>query len=306
MPTHRLQVWSTISILHWVYHDGLVMGAEKSKENGATVVIHVGPPKTASKTVQKELCDRTSLLARDGWTFLRPRQFGSMVKGSRGKIQVANVAACYTGYVFPYVINQTQTCLDWLEYIDKLRGTSHKVVMSSENFAQGQTPLLAQLASDLRHVTTKVIVVYRPFYDWIASVYRQTNAKRGISKAGFASWLTDSVMEEYAANLSSTSVYSKYAAHFSDVVMHSLDSSLLTNIACDDLGAPMTCASFRRSEMTFKNVKQKKSTGECLSPAQLQTLETISIDLHRKAFGILAPFPASDFHDQVSSCFGNR
>jgi len=297
-------------IFHYVDNNGLVMGAVSTgpKEHGATVVIHVGPPKTASKTVQKELCDRTSLLARDGWTFLRPRQFGSMVKGSRGKIQVANVAACYTGYVFPYVINQTQTCLDWLEYIDKLRGTSHKVVMSSENFAQGQTPLLAQLASDLRHVTTKVIVVYRPFYDWIASVYRQITANNAaaISEAGFALWLTDSIMQEQAANFSSTSVYSKFAAHFSDVVMHSLDPSLLIDIACDDLGAPMTCASFRRSEMTFKNVKQKKSTGECLSPAQLQTLETISIDLHRKAFGILAPFPASDFHDQVSSCFGNR
>jgi len=295
-------------IFHYVDNNGLVMGAVSTgpKEHGATVVIHVGPPKTASKTVQKELCDRTSLLARDGWTFLRPRQFGSMVKGSRGKIQVANVAACYTGYVFPYVINQTQTCLDWLEYIDKLRGTSHKVVMSSENFAQGQTPLLAQLASDLRHVTTKVIVVYRPFYDWIASVYRQRYAGGG-SKPGFALWLTDSRMKEYAANASSTSVYSRYAAYFIDVVMRNLDSSLMANIACDDLGASRTCALFRESKMASLNVRATDmSAGECLSPAQLQTLENISIEMHRAAFGIVAPFPAADFHDKISSCFGNR
>mmetsp|Transcript_35274 Transcript_35274/g.79918 ORF Transcript_35274/g.79918 Transcript_35274/m.79918 type:complete len:306 (+) Transcript_35274:119-1036(+) len=305
MPTHRLQVWSTISILHWVYHVGLVMGAEKSKENGATVVIHVGPHKTGTKTVQHELSDRASLLEKDGWTLLRPASFGSLL-GSQRRIQVANVARCYAELPLPYVVNQTQTCLDWREYIDKLRGTSHHVVMSSEAFAR-RTLQIAQLASDLMPVTTKIIVVYRPFYEWIASVYRQTNAKRGISKAGFASWLTDSVMEEYAANLSSTSVYSKYAAHFSDVVMHSLNSSLLANIACDDLGAPMTCASFRRSEMTHENVKRKEDpTGDCLSPAQRQTMETISIDLHRTAFGIFAPFPASDFHDQLSNCFGNR
>jgi len=284
------------------------MGAEntKSKENGATVVIHVGPPKTGTKTVQHELCDQASLLEKEGWTFLRTKQFGSLAKGSQGKIQVVNVAACYDEMFVHFVVNQNQTSLDWLEYIDKLSGTSHHVVMSSEAFAH-RTAQIAQLASDLRPVATKIIVVYRPFYEWIASVYRQTNAKRGISKAGFASWLTDSVMEEYAANLSSTSVYSKYAAHFSDVVMHSLNSSLLTNIACDDLGAPMACAWFRRSDMIHKNVKHREdSTGECLSPAQRQTMETISIDLHRTAFGIFAPFPASDFHDQLSNCFGNR
>jgi len=282
------------------------MGNSESKSNGATVVIHVGPHKTGTTTVQQELGKRASLLEEDGWTYLRPGQFGGLQEGAERKTNVANVASCYTEKTISWVVNQTQVCLDWLEYIDKLRGTSHHVVMSSEAFAH-RTAQISQLASDLRPVATKIIVVYRPFYEWIASVYRQTNAKRGISKAGFASWLTDSVMEEYAANLSSTSVYSKYAAHFSDVVMHSLDSSLLTNIACDDLGAPMACASFRRSEMTHENVKQKEdSTGDCLSPAQRQTMETISIDLHRTAFGIFAPFPASDFHDQLSNCFGNR
>ncbi|CAK0797922.1 unnamed protein product [Prorocentrum cordatum] len=177
--------------------------------------------------------------------------------------------------------------------------------MSSEIFSTWPCHI-AQLASDLRHVATKIVVVYRPFYEWIASVYRERNAKT-ISKAGFASWLTDSVMEEWAANRSSTSVYSRYAAHFSDVVMHSLDSSLLANIACDDLGAPRACAWFQGAKVRNANVKRKEdSTGECLSPAQRQTMETISIDLHRTAFGIFVPFPASDFHDQLSNCFGNR
>lgn len=292
------------------------MGAANtgSKETGPTVVIHVGPPKTGSKTVQHELCDRTSLLAQDGWTYLRPQQFGSLAKGAGEKAQVANVAVCYSGETLDFVVNQTQTCLDWLEYIDKLRGTPHKAVMSSEHFGQSTSVFakrashaVAQLASDLSHVTTKIVVVYRPFYDWIASVYRQRYENKGYSKVGFALWLTDSTMEEYATTIFSTSVYSRYAAHFSDVVVHKLDSSLLTNIACDDLGAPMTCDSFRKSEMVTRNVKTKgNSTGECLSPAQRQTLENMSIDMHRKAFGIFEPFPASDFQDQVSSCFGNR
>jgi len=278
----------------------------KSKANGATVVIHVGPHKTGTTTVQEELAKRASLLEEDGWTYLRTGNFGGVQEFAQWKTHVANLASCYCEKQTYWVVNKTQNCLDWLEYIDKLRGTSHHVVMSSEAFAH-RTAQISQLASDLRPVATKIIVVYRPFYEWIASVYRQTNAKRGISKAGFASWLTDSVMEEYAANLSSTSVYSKYAAHFSDVVMHNLDSSLLTHITCEDLGAPMACAWFRRSDMAHHNVKRMEdSTGECLSPAQRQTMETISIDLHRTAFGIFAPFPASDFHDQLSNCFGNR
>jgi len=281
------------------------MGNSESKSNGATVVIHVGPHKTGTTTVQQELGKRASLLEEDGWTYLRPGQFGGLQEGAERKTNVANVASCYTEKTISWVVNQTQVCLDWLEYIDKLRGTSHHVVMSSELFDHG-TCNISQLASDLRHVATKIVVVYRPFYEWIASVYRQVNANT-ISKAGFASWLTDSTMEMWAANRSSTSVYNRYAAHFSDVVMHSLNSSLLANIACDDLGAPRACAFFRRAKMKHANVKRKEdSTGECLSPAQRQTMETISIDLHRTAFGIFVPFPASDFHDQLSNCFGNR
>jgi len=294
------------------------MGAEDagSKKSGATVVIHVGPPKTATTTVQGELFQHAHVLAKDGWTYLRARQFGGLGKGAGAvKNQVANVAMCYTGKTHDewsdfwqpeMAVNQTRTCLDWIEYIDHLRDSPHNVVMSSEWFSLWSTRI-AQLASDLSHVATKIVVVYRPFYDWIASVYRQRYARSGVSKVGFALWLTDSMMEGYATHFSSTSVYSRYEAHFSDVVMHTLNSSLLTTIACDDLGAPRACKSFQKAEMVTLNVKREPySQGECLSPAQLRTLESISIEMHRKAFGIFEPFPASDFHDQVSSCFGNR
>jgi len=293
------------------------MGAEDagSKKSGATVVIHVGPPKTATTTVQGELFQHAHVLAKDGWTYLRARQFGGLGKGAGAvKNQVANVAMCYTGKTHDewsdfwqpeIAVNQTRTCLDWIEYIDHLRDSPHNVVMSSEWFSLWSTRI-AQLASDLSNVATKIVVVYRPFYDWIASVYRQRYAGGG-SKPGFALWLTDSRMKEYAANASSTSVYSRYAAYFIDVVMRNLDSSLMANIACDDLGASRTCALFRESKMASLNVRATDmSAGECLSPAQLQTLENISIEMHRAAFGIVAPFPAADFHDKISSCFGNR
>ena len=90
----RLQARSTINALLSVRIDGQAVGAATNgaTELGATVVIHVGPPKTGTKTVQKELADHTSSLELDGWTMLRPSHIGKGMP--KNPIQVLNVAAC--------------------------------------------------------------------------------------------------------------------------------------------------------------------------------------------------------------------
>ena len=150
-------------------------------------------------------------------------------------------------------------------------------------------------------------MLYRPFYDWIASLYRQAHAEN-FSQMGFAQWLTDETMGS-RTDLFTTSVYSRYAAHFSDIRVHTLGPSLMADIICDDLNASKTCSCFKKSVAKAKNVRTKGSTaGKCLDPAQQQKLENLSIELHRATFGIFSPppFPTSDFHDQASHCFGNK
>eukprot|EP00959_Pyramimonas_sp_CCMP1952_P021929 461356-Pyramimonas_sp.AAC.1 len=83
--------------------------------------------------------------------------------------------------------------------------------MSSEKFAHVDGDDMSQLASDLAPFTTRIVMVYRPFYDWVASVYRQTG--HGTS---FEAWLTDERMESQVKGFT-TSVFKRYASVFADV-----------------------------------------------------------------------------------------
>lgn len=307
-----VQACSLIGALLHVRIGQQAMGATENGaiETGATVVIHVGPPKTATKSVQSDLFHHASLLERDGWELVGPEQFGTNAPHYY-QIKVANVGSCYTG-IAPkaedWVQNKTEMCLDWLHYIAELKDTTKKVVMSSENFAAVVLPTdVARLAYDLHQVKTIIVMVYRPFYDWVASVYRQKNEKT-YSSMGFVDWLSDSEMQHRAYNdVFTTSVYRRYALHFSDIRVHTLGPSLMANIACDDLRAQTTCASFRKSSLSEKHIKEQGESVECLSPAQRQQLLNISMELHSTAWGLFGPpFPTSDFHDKALSCFGCR
>ncbi|CAK0846978.1 unnamed protein product [Prorocentrum cordatum] len=220
--------------------------------------------------------------------------------------QIMNVAECYR-IPSKYKDNIETICSDWLHFLDQLKGTSKKVVMSSERFDHINDTSVAQLAFDLSHISTTIVMVYRPFYDWIASWYRQLKA-HGQVELAFADWLSVSNMEYYAYNFSfTTSLHSRYAAHFSDVKVHVMGPDMMTDIACDDFNATNTCAMSRKDKMMQLNVRAKSSPGECLSSLQLQTLRTISIELHRAVYGIFASssFPAADFDAKARICFGN-
>lgn len=266
---------------------------------GTTVVLHVGPPKTGSSTVQIELYLNQSLLNLDGWKYLNASQIGE----ARFDFQISNVAACYQHTASRVVHDYSDaSCSNWHEFLAQLTvQPNERLVMSSESFAHVDGDGMSQLASDLSPFTTIIVMVYRPFYDWIASVYRQTGATNNQS---FETWLTDERMDLKQRGFT-TSVYKRYASAFSDVRVHTLGPSLMSEIACDDLEASTTCAAFQKSDVHSFNSKAASVPRECLNAHRLQKLENISIDLHREAFGLFSRFPKSDFDKQASTCFGN-
>lgn len=270
------------------------VGATKkgAEENGATVVIHVGPHKTGTTTIQSELASQASLLQVDGWTFHHDGLANKSHHGSH----------CYMG------TERERHCKHWLKSVAMFKEKQNKVVMSDEGWCMAAD--LGQLASDLSELTTIIVMYYRPFYEWIASLYRE-HAKEYASPTRFAKWLSNETMHKYAFGNWNyvTSVYRRYAAHFSDVRVHIMGPSLMTDIVCDDLNASQTCSWFRAAKIGKENARTKGSeAGKCLNPAQQQELERLSVYLHWTAFGIVSPppFPTSDFHDQASHCFGTR
>jgi len=302
-----MKLSAALVFLGYVRIDTWAMGESRSNstERGARLWLHVGPHKTASTTIQKQLEAWQTSLTSDGWTWEDPAQFGHIMNVRM--TQIANVAECYLSSKSKWRDYTETICSDWLHFLDQLKGTSKKVVMSSERFDQINDTSVAQLAFDLSHISTTIVMVYRPFYDWIASWYRQLKA-HGQVELAFADWLSVSQMEYYAYNYSfTTSLHSRYAAHFSDVKVHVMGPDMMTDIVCDDFNAANTCATSRKAKVMKLNVRTKSSPHECLSSLQLQTLRTISIELHRAAYGIFASssFPAADFDAKARICFGN-
>ena len=145
-----LQAWSTTCALLIVLIGQQALGATKKGATGATVVLHVGPPKTGTTTIQEELANQASLLQVDGWEYLLTytkstvdgtsqiffrTEFGKGAKTCWNKTAVA--ANCYyegdkktrardTLWSF-FRLDLNSSCLDWLEYIRRLKGTTKKL-----------------------------------------------------------------------------------------------------------------------------------------------------------------------------------
>jgi len=277
------------------------MGATKhgADEVGGRVVIHVGPHKTGTKSLQYSLQSQKSLLERDGWTMPRPK----IVTGSN------LIARLYTGKS-KSVKSEIKARRNWLDLIAQVNGTATNVVLSSEHFNVAGIDGVKQLASDLSHIPTRIVMFYRPFYDWISSMFRE---KLNGNDWNYVEWLFAPASSKYGttqmeSNIRGyvTALYSRFSAYFSDVQVHAMGDNPPADMACDDLNATRTCAVFRTSEMEHKHVSPRvSSSGECLSPLQLRKLENISIELHKQVFGSYASFPTSEFNAMALDCFGN-
>merc|ERR1712194_194920 len=135
-------------------------GAEKM---GARVVIHVGPHKTGTKSVQSGLHDQESLLKVDAWTMPSPNIF-------QGSVRIASMYVPEKG-----AKQQKGAYHRWLKTIAQLKGTTNNELLSCERFCKADEKQIAELASDLSQTTTTIVMVYRPYYEWMASMYRQMN-----------------------------------------------------------------------------------------------------------------------------------
>ena len=116
-----------------------------------------------------------------------------------------------------------------------------------------------RLAYDLRQVNTMIVMVYRHFYDWVASIDRQRLEKVGYSRTGFAAWLSDSEMQHCAYDhYFTTSVYSRYAPHFSDIRVHTHWAPLLWPVLLAMISMLRAFAIRSESQTCKRNTSKKK------------------------------------------------
>jgi hypothetical protein len=239
-----------------------------SLDNRPTLVLHVGPQKTASTTLQNawaspaELLD---LLKQDNFAYAKITPEKGMFEC--GLENGKKYAGC--------------------QATDKLKKTirdasqiGHNLILSDENLDEVYAPTLRQVIPD-KDFKVKVVVVYRQIHEWVTSWYSQINKSTNKDQDGnvlidenghlyreehihfpdhggayippFSQWYKDFVkafkVEDLARQHPSIHFKDVYEPLFDDVEIFSMNQpgDLVTNFMCKMIPeAKQSCAALRK------------------------------------------------------------
>jgi hypothetical protein len=130
-------------------------------------VLHVGPPKTASTTLQHFLDLYQPLLAQDNYTFFGPTR--SPIRTGLSRQCGRNVRKA-TNHKTP--IEQVPCWKGMLDALRELRLQGNHVIVSEENLSAKEIklPLVQNILKDWNVI---IVVSYRRYQDWIVSAKNQ-------------------------------------------------------------------------------------------------------------------------------------
>lgn len=225
-------------------------------------VLHVGPHKTGSTTLQQALgrdSTRLMMLSSDGWqyplTLPGPFAFGD-VKNP------ANLALYLRGF-------KDADPLVWPTFERWLADRSEaqeNVLITSEEFDDSDVNI-SLLAAALRPFATTVVMSHRPFYSWLPSVHRELcnaditagPACRTPGVPPLARWLTRGQVLEMVSpsGFFTLAVLQRYARFYGDLFVLPLDDKLLETFVCSPtiLYAQRTCSEIRSAPPPLYNVR---------------------------------------------------
>ena len=148
------------------------------KENTRPLfVLHVGPPKTASTTLQHFLDLYQPLLAQDNYTFFGPtlspigtglsRQCGRNIRKANNTKRPIHKVPCWK---------------DMLDALRELHLKGNHVIVSEENLSANKIKL-PPLRNALKDWDVRIVISYRRFQEWIVS------AKNQVERLSFRNYL---------------------------------------------------------------------------------------------------------------------
>jgi len=261
-------------------------------------ILHVGPHKAGSSSLQFMLEDTAAMLQSDGWH--QTPDFSSLTGGTfpptagfqgsnfkKGLPRTKNVARL--AFVLQESIPNTtqpvwQTFVSWLE--ERAR-KGENIVLSSEEFDKQTVAVHIHLLVEvLRKFHTTVVITYRAFYEWVPSVYREIYRSRTPENT-LSSWLTPDVAttigkDESAwthGTLYTDELVRAYAPHF-DIRVLELKAAFLNTFVCSFLSAKGTCAFLTNQTEKMANLKAAATGDACASQGGCldQAVRTVLLD----------------------------
>jgi len=236
-------------------------------------LLHVGPYKTGTTTLQTALYMHEKILERDGWH--QPRDLGKQLLGPKGHKAFATVGSFFAGLLPPNATEPNATVGEMFRRWISTRASRHEnIVLSTEtlSLASVNTSLLA---SFLTRFDTTVVIGYRLFFDWILSLFRQLHwAMHKIygntvgKTMKLSRWLRPAIIAGSDPTIKdcgnctghryfTDDLVRTYARHFDDIRLLPLGSEMVATFVCSMMGAPLTCASLLKTPAKVMNVKAR-------------------------------------------------
>merc|ERR1712228_47136 len=236
----------------------------------------MGPHKTGSTSLQFALQTYKKALRRDNY-HLPPPLKGKFEKKVKN---VANLAFELRQINASILQNTFGSALSVFEQWATTQSVLSDIIVSAEAFDKKSTNI-SILASILSNYQTTVVVGYRPFYDYIASIRRELSGNAH-QQLKFTDWLTNYTLSEYGAMFTPV-VALRFAEYFEDVRILPLRKSYFEDFFCLIAKANHACNQIRIKPPNKKNVRKTKDTvlcaeKECISEEIRANLGQMSID----------------------------
>jgi len=242
-----VQAWIVhLLIFHVILPTDELTNTPLPEKNERHAVIHVGPHKMASSSIQKGIENDWLRLIKDNY---HTPLLSDMPGNIQGHKACANLALCLTN-VFPCHENFWPRMNKFFKVASE---QDFNILLSSEVFDKPQVDLekFKSLLQPWKRV--RIIVVYRRFYEWLISVYfelhRPDTHSDSVNYPSLVEWLTEQNIMMHKNIMYTDTVVNRYRAFFDDVVILNMHESgnLLTKFHCDYLpNAPNACQNARR------------------------------------------------------------
>jgi len=224
-------------------------------------ILHIGPHKTGSTSLQSMLCDYKTKLNQDGFVFpqgMRSEHGRKHFKGcTKNMASVAvDLRANYTG---PWD-DITTTWKGWQptirhqsfgnagvhtgfeQFLNHAEQKNQSIVVSSEEFDRPGVDCKI-FKRWLRPFDTTVVVGYRPFFDFLLSIHKEINDPHHITfvqhHITFVQWLPTAI-DTYWETFT-VPVIARFEKCFDTIRILPLETGFLNTFACDIMQAGTLC-----------------------------------------------------------------
>jgi len=260
------------------HHQRMNEDSSGSKE----AVLHIGPPKTGTTTIQYASDIFRKKLKEDGFDMPWVVAGVTKQKNTNGRYEVldrnqVNFAMCF----IQSKRKELYICLKQLLTSGlEIANQNRNIFISTETFSRPDIDIHA--LSEYLKLWEKITVVvgYRRYYDWIMSAYNQNHkVKPGVDNLGllsqktsFYDFMLNDIEGVKAQETSHTyQVIQRYKQYFNNIVVlniHDTSKELVEAFYCDAMqNAQKMCEEVKELEVESKNLSKPLSYVELLAAA---------------------------------------